>query len=133
MSNPAPTSKKTHDQISDTHQSISEIRDQCNQYFAHMVDLVLEGQKENMRLLSQIQKSMLKNGKNLSESISQNGNGYASSHQTSSNDFLKSFMDITALMLDSAHLTAEKSANIAKSSIANHTGKTQSVQQHGKH
>lgn len=98
-----------------------------------MVDLLLEGQKENLRLLSQIQKSMLKNGKSLSESISHNGNGYASSHQASSNDFFKSFMDISALMLDSAHLTAEKSANIAKSSIANHTAKAQSAQQHGKH
>lgn len=133
MKNLTPDSKKSIDHVANAHQSASEIRDQYYQYFAHMVDLLLEGQKENFRLLSQIQKSLLKNGKALTETLSQNGNGYAASHHSTSNDLFKSLMDISTLMLDSAHLAAEKSANIAKSSIANHTGKLHDTHQQSKH
>jgi len=119
--------------MTETHESISEIRDQYTQYFAHMVDLLFEGQKENLRLLSQIQKSMLKNGKVLTQALNHNGNGYAASHQAVSNDLFKSLMDISTLMLDSAHLAAEKSASIAKSSIANHSDKLVFPYQQGKH
>lgn len=133
MTNLPTSSQKAIAHTAEAHESMAEMRDHCNQYLAHMVDLLFEGQKENLKLLSQIQKSMLKNGKSFSETLNHNGNGYAASHQASSDDLFKSMMDIGALILDSAHMTAEKSANIAKGSMINHKVKSQPAQQHGKH
>jgi hypothetical protein len=132
MSNPNTHIRKSNELTTDTQESANELREHCNQYIASMMDLIFESQKENLKLLSQIQKNMLKQGRNLSETMRLNGNGYATSHQSSSNDVFKSFMDISTLMLDTAYQAAEKSANIAKDSMANHAAKTQAVKFNGK-
>lgn len=132
MSNQTTPTRKSNDLAAGTQESVNELREHCNQYMANIVDLMFESQKESLKLLCQIQKSMLKQGKNLSETLHLHGNGYATSHQTSSNDVLKSFMDISTLMLDTAYQAAEKSAHIAKDSIANHAARAQAVQFNGK-
>jgi len=132
MPNTKTPALKAHDHAFDAHESVTELRDLCNQYSANMMDLLFESQKENLKLIGQIQKSLLKQGKSLRETLQLNGNGYAASHKTSSNDVMKSFMDISALMLDAAYQAAEKSAHIAKDSIGKHASRAQSVHFNGK-
>ena len=133
MTNLPTTSQKFIDQAAEVQESMAEVRNNYNQYLAHIVNLLFEGQKENLKLLSQIQKSMLENGKSLSETLSHNRNNYAASHQASSNELFISMMNIGALMLDSAHKRAERSADIVKGFMTIHTAKSLPAQQHGKY
>ncbi len=132
MPSPIATPAKTPSPAPGTPENQAELRDHYHQYIVHMMDLLFESHKENLKLLNQVHASLLKQGKSLSENMHHNGNGYAASHQTSTVDLFKSLMDMSAMMFDSAFQAAEKSASIAKDSMASHATKTQGARLTGK-
>lgn len=103
------------------HESLTEFRNQLNQYMAQMIDLMFQGQKENIRFMSEVQASLFRNGKSLTDAMSQHNltNGYTASQSAAPNSLIQSIMDMNALMLNFAQSTAEQSANLAKMSLGN--------------
>jgi hypothetical protein len=109
-------------------ESLTEIRTHLNHYMAQMIELMFQSQKENIRFMGQIQASLLKSGKVLSETMSQHStvNGHVAPQSGVSSKLIQSFIDMNALMLDFAQSTAEQSVDLAKVTLGNH-----SVNSHG--
>lgn len=130
----AHSASKKQDPALANQESLTELRTHFSQYMAHMVDLMFQGQRENIRFMNQIQASLLKSGKTLTDALSQHnpGNGYTASQAAAPNSLMQSMMDMNALMLDFAQSTAEQSANLAKVTLGNPSGNSHSSQPLGK-
>lgn len=103
-------------------ESLSEIRTHLNHYMAQMIELMFQSQKENIRFMGQVQASLLKSGKILSETMSQHStvDGHAASQGEASSKLIQSVIDMNALLLKFVQSTAEQSVDLAKVTLGNH-------------